>query len=64
LAVLKNIDDYVVEIRKLETMMEEGEYPEEMDLYGADEALYDLNNQLRKAKHAVDVKKKKLGVDH
>jgi len=64
LAVLKNIDDYAVEIGKLETMMEEGEYPEGMDLYGADEALYDLNNWLRKAKHAVDVKKKKLGVDH
>ena len=64
LAVLKNIEDYRVEIVKLETMVEEGEYPEGMDFYAADEALYDLNNRLQKAKHAVDVKRTKLGVDH
>jgi len=64
LAVLKNIDHYGVEIAKLEAMIEEGKYSEGMDLYTADAALYDLNGRLQKAKHAVEAKRTKLGVDH
>ena len=63
LVLMRNVEDYGKEIQKLETMVEEAEYPEGMDIYMVDESLVDLRVRLQKAKTAIANKQSKLGVD-